>query len=284
MKKRITILFLLSVVLVVTTPAFAGSTENPYVRLVIKDVGINVPLYYTNGYDAQEISDRLNSAMYCPAEVYHELSDSIADHAAQGFRKMKLCVPGKSVARLIRADGTEDQYICTGMDFKGRNTKYEILNSAGQNVGQIDKDMLYMYTCTDESGRKVAISYWYPREASYSGINAINSIDDGKDDFNNEDLTDTTEDWTDAPEDWTDTPEDGTDATEDWTDATEDGTDTTQVITTITVVETTVFEFEENPELEPSCVLESDSGAVYEIPDEEELSGFDEPGEWWATE
>ena len=132
--------------------------------LVLPDVGYKARLFDTTNMtteDGQKILDKENAAVIdrCPGK---EISNSIYDHAGQGFDKMKNCQPGYSIARILYLDGTEDVFICTGIDYNGINDDYAIRNSEGYNVGKIDSNMMYMVTCNDSTGRSVTISYWYP--------------------------------------------------------------------------------------------------------------------------
>ncbi len=131
--------------------------------LVLPDVGYTARLFDTTNMttaDGQKILDKENAAVIdrCPGK---EISNSIYDHAGQGFDKMKKCQPGYSIARILYLDGTEDVFICTGIDYNGINDGHAIRNGEGYNVGLIDSNMMYMVTCNDSTGRSVTISYWY---------------------------------------------------------------------------------------------------------------------------
>lgn len=127
-------------------------------RLFIPDVGINVALQYdcTDWNLNQSICDSQDTALFYHACTY--ANDCIADHKHQGFAAIAGCVPGETMAYILRADGTVSSYKCIGIT-EGTNDGNTVTSDAGIDILDHSPYELQMYTCL-EHWTHVKITFW----------------------------------------------------------------------------------------------------------------------------
>lgn len=119
-------------------------TAKPEKRLYIPSLMITVPLYLSDGWDAQQIVDKPNSAVWMEWPKF----PVIADHRGQKFYRLPNAKADKTVA-YIREGGAEQAYICRDKYLALITGGTLIRESDGSDVKQHDTDLL-MYTCSGE--------------------------------------------------------------------------------------------------------------------------------------
>lgn len=118
-------------------------------KLIIPNVGVDVPLYYGND---QKACDRQDSAIVFSMRAFDGLY--IADHNNQEFRKLHAVRVGMR-GYIQYADGTRIDIMCTDVT-GGHNTGVVIEDENG--ITNLDVDYL-MYTCKD-NWRNILICLW----------------------------------------------------------------------------------------------------------------------------
>lgn len=119
-------------------------TAKPTKRLYIPTLFITVPLYPSNGHDAQQIVDNANSAVWlewrcCPV---------IADHRGQRFYRLPNAKQGKTIAFVREVGKTEQAYICTGKYLALIKNNTLLRESDNFDVRDLTGVDLLMYTCS----------------------------------------------------------------------------------------------------------------------------------------
>ncbi len=141
-------------------PAYMG-------HLIIGSVGINVPCVKVEISD-RTLTQRLVDKSNCAAMMWHSklvpIGDItgtwlIADHADQGFRRIRDCVPG-DIAVFKSKDGTETEYVVTA-SFEGYRYNGE-LNCDDESIMEDNHGGITLYTCLDSTGIPVHIVFLQP--------------------------------------------------------------------------------------------------------------------------
>ena len=123
-----------------------------------KYAGSDVALQYdcTDWNLNQSICDSQDTALFYHACTY--ANDCIADHKHQGFAAIAGCVPGETMAYILRADGTVSSYKCIGIT-EGTNDGNTVTSDAGIDILDHSPYELQMYTCL-EHWTHVKITFW----------------------------------------------------------------------------------------------------------------------------
>ena len=142
----------------VTTPTNTTTTtttkEGTAGLLTIPSVGVSVPLYSTtNCKDYQKVVDAENSALYTTFMG----KKMIADHAHQGFSKMKNSKVG--TVAYIQKGNTKQTLVCTAKYTNGVNKGNGIM-IGNTYADQMKDGDLFMYTCNDSEGISVTVTFW----------------------------------------------------------------------------------------------------------------------------
>lgn len=123
----------------------------------IPDVGLRVPLYDKGKRkDAQDVVNRENSALLC-RKFRGGHCDYIADHAGQGFDKIKSCGLGR-VAYIVTPTSTRF-YTCVALT-QGTNLGSDLKTLAGQKLSAIRWADLCAYCCNDGTGKSISMVFF----------------------------------------------------------------------------------------------------------------------------
>ena len=147
-----------------------------YGRLYIPSCDVNVPVGTKVGFkNGQAVVDAENLAL-----IFNIGYDNmICDHAGQGFDKMKQSEVG--TVAFIKTNNGFQKLVCTGKEL-GYNVKYALITEDGKQLGNNNADGLTMYTCNDETGHSVTITYWkyedFNTDDFASGKIMANSLDE----------------------------------------------------------------------------------------------------------
>lgn len=140
-----------------TTTATAANTtvkEGTAGLLTIPSVGVTVPLYKSNNSNEyQTIVDAENSALFTTFMG----KKMIADHAHQGFKKMRNATKG--TVAYIQQGSTRRNLVCTAKYTNGVNMGNGI-KIGNQYADQMKDGDLFMYTCNDSEGVSVTVTFW----------------------------------------------------------------------------------------------------------------------------
>lgn len=141
-------------------PCYGSSAMGTHGRFQIPDLGIDVALYDSNG-NAQEIVDALDSAVF---HAYGTSDGYIGDHCSEdgGFCWLRWAVEGKTIAKIVYADGSTEEWIC-------RHKYWDCLLhdgclniGTGQNPKDIYDGGIWTFTCLDKTGIH-QIGIWWER-------------------------------------------------------------------------------------------------------------------------
>ena len=123
-------------------------------RLYIPSCGVNVPLNSSVGYKKlQDVVDEEDLAL-----MFYIAGDRmIADHAGQGFDKMKQAEVGTMA--FIKTKTGFQKLVCTEKE-RADNVGYALFTDSGKRIGFVNLDGITMYTCNDFTGVNVTITYW----------------------------------------------------------------------------------------------------------------------------
>lgn len=124
-------------------------------RFIIQDAGISLPLYLKEKSSGQDIVDRENSALLC--KKFRGGCDYVADHAAQGFDRIRQCKWG-TMAMIQTPTGTQI-YMCVAMSM-GTNTGTDLVTLSGARVSRCQWADLCAYCCNDERGRDITMVFF----------------------------------------------------------------------------------------------------------------------------
>jgi sortase (surface protein transpeptidase) len=123
-------------------------------RLYIPSCGVDVPLCSGIGYKkGQDVVDEENLALM----EYFSGDLTICDHAGQGFDRMKKADVG--TVGFIKTRTGLQKIVCTGK-IRGDNVRYALYYDNGGSLGFYNLDGVTMYTCNDETGVSVTVSFW----------------------------------------------------------------------------------------------------------------------------
>lgn len=144
-------------------PCYGSETMGTHGRFQVPDLGIDVALYDSQG-NAQEIVDARDSAVFMP---WGTADGCITDHCAAdgGFCFLKCAGQDRTKAKIVYADGSEEEYICRIVDSRcsacgqGSTT---IRNSAGTDTKKLFSGGLWTYTCNAD-GRTSTTGVWWER-------------------------------------------------------------------------------------------------------------------------
>ena len=129
-------------------------------RLYIPVCGVDVPLSSGAGYtNGQDVVDEYNLALM--RYYYGDLT--IVDHATQGFDYMKLADVG--TVGFIKMRTGLYKIVCIGKE-TGKNIGYAITTNGGKELRFHNPNGVTMYTCNDETGVSITITYWKFEEFS----------------------------------------------------------------------------------------------------------------------
>ena len=125
-------------------------------EIYIPSCGLTVPIkkpVHVYPGDWQKIIDEEDQGLH----YIHQNVNMLCDHAGQGFDLMKQAKVG-TMAYIKSKHGIEF-YRCIGIE-SGKNVKYALLNADGGYISNKNQGDLLMYTCNDETGVSITISYW----------------------------------------------------------------------------------------------------------------------------
>lgn len=143
-------------------PCYGSETMGTHGRFQIPDLGIDVALYDGEKGKTAEIVDAGDSAViwtpYGTSEGY------IGDHSSEngGFCYLKYAVPNKTVAKIVYADGTEEQWICRHKYYDCTLKEGKLYIGTGQNPKDIYDGGIWTFTCLDKTGIH-QIGIWWER-------------------------------------------------------------------------------------------------------------------------
>lgn len=125
--------------------------------LYAPDLNIKVPLYTSNAKTTnQQIVDEENSAILM--KNFHKgHCDLIADHANQGFNKIKNSHLDTMLC--IVTENSTQFYTCVGM-LRGQNKKTELVADGGLKVTKIKFADLCCYCCNDDKGINISMVFF----------------------------------------------------------------------------------------------------------------------------
>ena len=119
-------------------------TAKPTKRLYIPSLFIAVPLYPSDGHNAQEITDRSASAVWlewrcCPV---------IADHRGQRFYRLPNAKPDRTTAFVREVGKAEQAFICKAKYLALIKNNTLLRESDNFDVRDLQGVDLVMYTCS----------------------------------------------------------------------------------------------------------------------------------------
>ena len=120
-------------------------------RISIPSVGYSMPLY--SGGNWQKIVDNKDSALF----VNFFGKQMLADHAAQGLKKMKNCKKGDKL--YIVKNKKVTTYVMTKIYKNGINSGNGI-KIGNKYADEMNDGDLFMYCCNDASGKSVTVTFW----------------------------------------------------------------------------------------------------------------------------
>lgn len=121
-------------------------TAKPTKRLYIPSLFITVPLYPSDGHNAQEILDNTSSAVWLEWPNF----PAIADHRSQSFYRLPNARPMFTVAYIREKGKAEQAYVCTAKYLAVIKGSTLIRESDGTDVKKRMGVKLLMYTCSGE--------------------------------------------------------------------------------------------------------------------------------------
>ena len=125
--------------------------------LYAPDLNIKVPLYASNAKTTnQQIVDEENSAILMK-NFRKGHCDLIADHANQGFNKIKNSHLDTMLC--IVTENSTQFYTCVGM-LRGQNKKTELVADGGLKVTKIKFADLCCYCCNDDKGINISMVFF----------------------------------------------------------------------------------------------------------------------------
>lgn len=139
---------------------YGSDTMGTHGRFQVPDLGIDAALYDSEG-NAQEIVDASDSAVYMDGG---RAEGAVSDHNSTdgGFCWLRWAVPNKTIAKIVYADGTEEQWIC-------RHKYYDCTLMDGSlyiGTGQATKDIydggIWTFTCLGKGGIH-QLGVWWER-------------------------------------------------------------------------------------------------------------------------
>ena len=129
-----------------------GALQGNAGRLSLPSVGFEMPLYNGDASSWANIVDAESSALY----TNYLGKMMIADHAHQGFSAMKNSQIG-SIGYIINGNNITT-IRCKSM-YQGINTGYGVTIN-GIYADEMTDGSLFMYTCNDETGISVTVTFW----------------------------------------------------------------------------------------------------------------------------
>lgn len=132
-------------------PLLLGAQGNAG-RLVLPSVGYEMPLYTGAESAWTGIVDAYNSALY----TNYMGKIMIADHAYQGFYSM-VSSPIGSIGYIVQGDKIIT-IRCVSM-YQATNTGNGIM-VGNKYADEMNDGSIFMYTCNDETGVNVTVSFW----------------------------------------------------------------------------------------------------------------------------
>jgi len=119
-------------------------TAKPTKRLIIPSLFITVPLYPSDGRDAQQITDQSASAVWLEWPNF----PAIADHRSQRFYRLPNAQPKFTVAYIRENGKPETAWICLNKYLALIKGNTLISERDGSDVKQHKNVKLLMYTCS----------------------------------------------------------------------------------------------------------------------------------------